>query len=174
MTSAMELIESKTLTASASSIEFINIPQDGTDLVFLFNLRLDTANGGLRIKVNGSTANLSTRFLYGNGSSPFTGTDTTYIGTVNNSNQTANTFGNGGLYIPNYANTSSAKSFSADIIDENNATTAIQWITAGLFNSTTAISSLEFFGDAAGNFVAGSIISLYKVTKGTDGIVTTS
>jgi hypothetical protein len=46
-------------------------------------------------------------------------------------------------------------------------------LTAGLWNDTTAITSLTLV-PAAGSFIAGSTVSLYKVTKGSDGIVTTS
>lgn len=171
----MQLIQTVTVGAGGSAaIDLSSIPQTFTDLCLVFSLRLNTTNGGLRIRVNGSTASLSTRLLYGNGSTVTSGTDTTYIGSVDNSNQTANTFGNGSLYITNYANTSYAKSFSADLVDETNATTAIQWVTAGLFNSTTAISRIELFGDAAGNFVQYSSASLYGIKSGSDGIVTVS
>ena len=171
----MQLIQTVTVGAGGqAAIDFSSIPSTFTDLYLVYSLRVNTTNGGLRIRVNGSTASLSTRLLYGNGSSPASGTDTTYIGAVNNSNQTASTFGNGSLYFPNYASTSYAKSFSADMVDETNATTATQWITGGLFNSTTAISRIELFGDAAGNFVQYSSASLYAITAGSDGIVTVS
>jgi hypothetical protein len=60
-----------------------------------------------------------------------------------------------------------------DTVSENNATAAFQRIIAGLNNSTAAITSINFF-PSSGNFVAGSTISLYGITKGSDGIVTTS
>jgi hypothetical protein len=43
-----------------------------------------------------------------------------------------------------------------------------------LWSSTAAITSLAFSDISAANYLAGSTISLYKITKGTDGIVTTS
>ena len=171
----MELIQTVTVgSGGTANITFSSIPATFTDLFLVYSLRVNTTNGGLRIRVNGSTASLSTRLLYGNGTTTASGTDTTYIGTVNNSNQTSNTFGSGSLYIPNYANTSYAKSFSAEMVDETNATTATQWVTAGLYNSTTAISGIELFGDGAGNFLQYSSASLYGILKGSDGIVTVS
>ena len=169
----MTLIQHIELGSAQSTITFSSIPQTFTDVMVVFSTRLSTTNGGLRFRVNGSTANLSTRLLYGNGSSAASATDTTYIGTSSNSNQTANTFGNGSLYITNYAS-SNAKSLSAEIVDENNGTTAIQWITSGLYNSSTAITSIEFFGDGAGNFVQYSSATLYGILKGTSNGVTVS
>lgn len=169
----MTLIQHIELGSAQANITFSSIPQTYTDLMVVFSTRLSTTNGGLRLRVNGSTANLSTRLLYGNGASAASGTDTTYIGTSNNSNQTASIFGNGSVYITNYAS-ANAKSFSADIVDENNGTTAIQWVTAGLYNSSTAITSIEFFGDGAGNFVQFSSATLYGILKGSDGIVSVS
>jgi hypothetical protein len=163
MANTYTLIQSVTVgSGGAASIEFGSIPQTYTDLMFVYSLRLSTTNGGLRIRVNGATTSLSTRLLYGNGTSALSGTDTTYIGSANNSNQTASVFSNGNLYIPNYAG-STNKSFSVDTVDENNGTTAIAWLTAGLYSSSTAITSLAFFGDAAGNFVQYSSASLYGI-----------
>jgi hypothetical protein len=169
----MQVIQHQELGSAQAAITFSSIPQTFTDLYLVLSGRVTTTNGGLRIRVNGGTANLSTRLLYGNGSTAASGSDTTYVGTVTNSNQTASTFGNAALYFPNYAG-STAKSFSGDLVDETNATTATQWVTAGLFNSTSPITSIEFFGDGAGNFVQYSSATLYGITKGSDGIVTVS
>jgi len=171
----MQLIESKTLTSAASSIEFINIPQDGTDLVILANTRgannAGAGGGNGVILPNGLSTNQSSRVLYGSGSgvASFTG-DLYFINTYDG--QTANTFGNSVIYISNYAG-STNKSFSIDTVNENNATAADQSIIAGLWSNTAAITSLTFT-PRGGNWAAGTTISLYKVTKGTDGIVTTS
>jgi hypothetical protein len=161
----MTLIETKTLGTAQASIEFISLPQDGTDLVALCSVRSAGANFGLFIRPNGSTTNLSSRNLQGNGSSAssFTGS---VEGLITSSGDTANTFANTSFYLTNYtANT--AKSISIDAVSENNATTAYQRIAAGLWNDTTAITSLQFWPDTSGSFAAGSTISIYKITKGT-------
>jgi hypothetical protein len=85
--------------------------------------------------------------------------------------QTANTFSNIAIYIPNYSVTG-AKSSSAELVTENNATSAALIIAAALCADTAAITSLLIATD--GNLIEGSIISLYSITKGSDGIVTTS
>jgi hypothetical protein len=169
----MKLIESKTLTGTQNAIEFTSIPQDGTDLVLVCSTRTTNSGGtGMYISFNGSTASFSSRFLEGNGSSTSSGTLARYAGNANDSGSTSNTFSNVITYIPNYTG-STNKSYSTDSVTENNATTAFQHIIAGLWSNTAAITSLAI-ASSPGDLVAGSTISLYKITKGSDGIVTTS
>ena len=169
----MTLIETKTLGTAAASIEFTSIPQDGTDLYFLISARTnDPGLEDLYISLNGSTSDFTSRNLDGGGASASSNTTARYLGTVNGAAQTANTFGNISVYIPNYSGATN-KSFSVDAVTENNATTAIQTIAAGLWSNTEAITSVAFT-PSAGSLLADTTISLYKITKGSDGIVTTS
>jgi hypothetical protein len=62
---------------------------------------------------------------------------------------------------------------SIDAIRENNATDARQAIFAALWSDTAAITSITIVPSST-NFDVGSTFSLYKITKGSDGIVTTS
>jgi hypothetical protein len=172
----MKLIESKTLGTAQASIEFTSIPQDGTDLVLLISARSSQSFTGdnLYISFNGTTTDYSRRQLRGNGSSASSASDEPRRFAVYPGNSsTSNTFGNATLYIPNYTS-NVAKSYSSDSVGENNATLAEQSIIAGLWNRTDAITSITISDDDGGNLVAGSTISLYKITKGSDGIVTTS
>lgn len=168
----LQLIETKTLGTTAASIEFTSIPQDATDLLILTSLR---DNGGVgqatNISFNGSTSDFSGRYLYGSGSSASSGVLARYVGSTRSDN-TANTFNSTSIYIPNYSG-STHKSFSVDNVTENNATAADQNIIAGLWSNTAAITSLAISPNA-NSWVAGSTISLYKITKGTDGIVVVS
>ena len=160
-------IATYTATGSVSSIDFTSIPSTYTDLIIKYSLR-STANaatqGGqlTKISFNGSTANLSRRRLYGNGSSA--GSDSAsdnIIGYNNPSDYTANTFGNGELYVPNYAG-SANKSFSVDSVDENNATAAEIAFVAGLWSQTTAINAISLI-PYAGNWVQYSTATLYGI-----------
>lgn len=162
-----QLIETKTLGTAAASIEFTSIPQDGTDLYISASLRQSSANVNQIVwQINGATTNFSYRILEGTGSAVSSGNNTlNYIGLVQGSSSTSNTFASNSIYITNYAG-ATAKSISTDAVTENNATAAIQHITATLWNNTAAITSLRF--DAfSGNLEIGSTISLYKITKGT-------
>jgi hypothetical protein len=169
----MKLIESKSLTGTQASIEFTSIPQDGTDLVVLASAR-GTTDGvrNMLITINGSTSSLTGRYLFGGGSSVASGSDTRETGAYNPNSSTSNTFSNVSMYFPNY--TSSAnKSWQVDSVIENNSSDGGLYIDSKLWSNTAAITSLAFAPDA-GSFVAGTILSLYKITKGSDGIVTTS
>jgi hypothetical protein len=172
----MQLIETKTLGAAAASIEFTSIPQDGTDLVVLSSLRLDNTTNTW-VGINNAGSGHDSRGLFNvNGS----------VSSASQSNlaqwrqsiysarsiDTANTFSSNFLYFPNYAG-STQKSMSADSTTESNSTDIIQTLSANLFTGTAAITTISFTRES-GNFVAGSTISLYKITKGSDGIVTTS
>ena len=170
----MSLIETKTLASAAASIEFSSIPQDGTDLLIQLSLRGDqnSDSGFTNIGFNSSTSNFATRFLQGSGSSAQSGTGVRGIAYLSNAYFTSNTFDSTMVYIPNYTG-STNKSFSADSVVENNATLGWQFMVAGLWSQTAAITSIQITPNT-GNFISGSTISLYKITKGSDGIVTTS
>ena len=171
----MKLIESKTLATAAASIEFTSIPQDGTDIVFLISGRNSGSNvaEAVYLSLNGTTTPFDARYLEGNGASAYSGTLARYVGSIPGATATSNTFGNIVFYIPNYSG-STNKSYSVDAVTENNATTSYQTIIAGLWGNTAAITSATFTPGSTLNFVAGSTISLYKIIKGSDGIVTTS
>jgi hypothetical protein len=181
----MKLIESKTLGTAAASIEFTSIPQDGTDLVILASCRSSKTGVGMDaigIRFNGTTTAYSGRRLVGTGSAVYSDAIATNSASVQlilvslmpTVDTTANTFGSTYVYVPNYAGATN-KSVSGDGSAENNATFSEQAIHAGLWSNTAAITSVTlvpYYSDA--NFTIGSTISLYKVTKGSDGIVTTS
>jgi hypothetical protein len=167
----MKLIESKTLASAAASIEFTSIPQDSTDLVVLFSGRatLDVSMGQLSFNTGGT---YTRRYLLGNGSSASSGT-LGYDFAIVASARTANTFSNTAIYIPNYSG-ATAKSYSSDSVGESNETLSFATLVAGLWSGTAAITSINLYPEAGGNWAIGTTASLYKITKGSDGIVTTS
>jgi hypothetical protein len=170
----MQLIETKTLGTAAASIEFTSIPQDGTDLLFVFSLRSARATiaDDIVFRFNGDTgSNYSWRSLLGTGSSTSSSSNTEargYLGLCSANNSTANVFGNQSLYIPNYTS-STAKSSSVDSVSEHNGTESYQVILANRWSGTASITSFLVFSANSANFIAGSTVSLYKITKGSGG-----
>ena len=160
----------------AASIDFSSIPSTGTDLVIVTSLRENVASGttrNIRMRFNGNTSDVySTRYLYGDGSSAASSTDSSGFGffnwvfTTEGTSATSNTFSSNSFYIPNYA-VASNKSVSLDSVNENNATQAIQSIQAGLFASTSTISSISIYSGST--WLQYSTASLYTVTKGSGG-----
>ena len=172
----MRLIESKTLATAAASIEFTSIPQTFTDLVVLYSLRDTGTNSTERVfntnlSLNGLTTGFTCRIFFG-ANSVGSFTDTRFAGWHPDAASTSNTFGNTILYLSNYTG-STNKSYSIDQVAESNETLTQRSLVAGLWSNTAAISSVTFTTIGT-NLAIGSIISLYGVLKGSDGIVTTS
>jgi hypothetical protein len=162
----MELIEAKTSTSS--SVTFSSIPQTYTDLKLVCSTRLVSGNfPDLNISFNGSTSNFTNRNLLGAGSgTPTSGTEARVIGFTEGSAQTSSTFSNGEVYIPNYTS-SNYKSFSADNVTENNATTTYGHLVAGLWSDVSAITSITISSGA--NFDSASTFYLYGISNVTSG-----
>jgi hypothetical protein len=169
MATTYKLISSITVGATAvASVEFTSIPDTYTDLVVLLSGRSDTirsSDGGYAmISFNGSTTNLSSRYLYNYNGSSFSGSGTNILGWNVPSDYTANTFTNNSWYIPNYAS-SNFKSISVDTVTENNSSNILMGITAGLFSSTSAITSVKISNEAAAKFVQHTTAYLYGISN---------
>jgi len=171
----MSLIQTATVgSGGAATIVFSSIPQDGTDLMLVVSARASSTEDFLAISFNGLTTNRLTRYLQGTGTAVSSANSTTgLIGGVNWSGSTASTFSSDSIYIPNYAG-NQAKAAQTDSAVENNASTGYQRISSFRWDSTSAITSITLSIPQSQTFVEHSTASLYKITKGSDGIVTTS
>jgi hypothetical protein len=139
--------------AGASSVTFSGIPQTGyTDLVVKATTRDTVAganNGPVLMKFNGSaTSDYSFRQVISSGSAASSQNNNTIayvdlaLGSAGDSaGNTASTFTNIETYIPNYTS-ANYKSFSVDMVGENNATAAYAGLVAGLRSNTAAITSI--------------------------------
>jgi hypothetical protein len=168
MANTFELIASYTVGASpVTSIDFSSIPSTYTDLCFKISARI-TRSGVvtdiMNISFNGASTNESSRRLEGNGSSASSASNSLLLAyQASSTDATASTFGNGEVYIPNYAGTIWNKSFSNDGVSENNGTTAFAGLAANLWSNTAAINQVTFTPDGGTNFVQYSTIYLYGV-----------
>ena len=159
-----KLAEVNVGSGGAASIDFNNIPQNYTDLVLKLSARATQDTVQAYMTFNGTSANRSSRMLYGNGSSAASEPSSTLIyayGNINASARTANTFANAEYYIPNYSG-SNPKSLSTDAVEENNGTLAFSSMVASLWNSVTAITSISLVS-GLGNFAQYSTATLYGV-----------
>jgi hypothetical protein len=164
------LIASSTVgSGGAASIDFTSIPSTYTDLCVKLSGRANNGTDAfiqaeLRFNSDSSTI-YSNKRLRGNGSAA-----ASTQGSSNNSiplvllpasAATSNTFSNVEIYVPNYAG-SANKSLSCDSVSENNATESYQYLVAGLWASTAAITSISLI---AANFVQYSTAYLYGVSN---------
>jgi hypothetical protein len=159
-------------SGGAATIDFTSIPQTYTDLVLKISKR-DTRNTGdanpIKITFNGNTSSYTYKMLYGDGSSVSSYSESSFFtdagwGGYGNQNtgNTANTFSNHEIYIPNYAG-SNNKSFSVDSVHENNATNAYAQLVANLWSNTAAITSITLTPNNGFNFVQYSTATLYGI-----------
>jgi len=156
-------IQTYTLSATAASVTFSNIPQNYTDLKVVCSTRTATAavGDGVYLMLSGT---LTAKRLQGNGASATSDTD--YYGAWNTgANATASTFGNTEFYIPNYAS-SNAKYFMSDSVSENNATTSYMSMIAYLSTNTSALTSIGVANESGAAFAIGSTFTLYGVSNG--------
>ena len=165
----MQAIETVTVgSGGAASIEFTYIPDTYTDLKVVVSGRCSTTDTTATLAFN-TGGTYTRRTLLGSGSTATSNTSAVDF-RISQSGDTASTFGNSEIYIPNYAG-STTKSYSVDSINENNATAAFQAITAGLWNQTAAITSIVLT-PGSGNFAEHSTATLYGILAGSDGTTT--
>ena len=170
MANTFTLISTITVgSGGAASIDFTSIPSTYTDLCLKVSGRSSAGpSGGTEFytKFNANTSSYSSKLLFGAGSSTgsLSGSSTQYNLAIMCANgDTASTFGNAEFYIPNYAG-SNYKSVSVDSVNENNATAAYVYLTAGLWSNTAAINQITLT-PYSGNFVQYSSASLYGILK---------
>jgi hypothetical protein len=161
------LLERIELNASAASVTFANIPQTGyTDLKIVLSCRNVTNTetvGAVYFNSDTTDGNYRYRRLLGDGSSASSlSGNNPYWFYMDTTGETASTFANCEIYIPNYTS-SNQKSISSDIVTENNATSALAVLTAGLWTNTAAITSIQIrpYSAGGGNFAINSTFSLY-------------
>ncbi len=170
MANTYTLISSVSLGSAQSSITFSSIPSTYTDLKIVLSLRASTASGNSNcfIYINGVTGTSYSQIrLSGNGEFAVSDSQTSYpwvdmINAIPNATYTANTFANAEIYIPNYTS-SNYKSLSVDFVGENNTTAAYQYLVAGLFSNSSAITTIVI--DGTDNFVQYSTAYLYGISN---------
>lgn len=175
-------IQTYTLTSSASSITFSNIPQNYTDLKIVVSARNASTNTGyerlsMSMQLNGSTSTFTSRFLSSsNPPSSFSYSNGT-IGWLPAADAAANTFSNTEITILNYTS-SNNKSFYVDNAQTNNTTDYNKFnISLGslLWSTASAITSVGFTFESGTSIVAGSTFTLYGISNGvkaTGGTIT--
>jgi hypothetical protein len=167
MATTYTLIDKAILGSAQTSVTFSSIPSTYTDLKLVISARSnnnDTNEGNYyTVGFNNSTASYTNKFLRGNGSAASSGSFAQYGGNSTSSLQTASTFSNDEIYIPNYLS-SNNKSFSGDSVTENNATAAFATLNAGLWSVTDAITSIKLeSGGGSWSFQINSSFYLYGI-----------
>ena len=173
--SAWTVVGHVELSSAQPSITFNNIPQTGTDLLCLVSANTTSNDVNMQFDLNGGNGG-GGRNLVGVGSgSAITQTQASgFFQWISSRINTANTFANGLIYITNYASTTQVKSILTDGVSEENSAAGYQIMTSALYNSTSAITSLNLRVQLDLNMLQYSSATLYTITKGSSGGVTVS
>jgi hypothetical protein len=159
-------------SGGAASIEFTSIPSTYQHLQIRMIGKSTTTTGeyhGVRLQMNGATGSVySWHVLYGTGSSVGAGgaatrTSIEEMHWVHDSAASrANMFAPVIVDILDYANTSKFKTMRSFAGCDFNGGAGPVGIYSGLYQATTAVSSLKFF-PASGNFAQHTTAALYGV-----------
>jgi mannitol-specific phosphotransferase system IIBC component len=147
----------------AASIDFTSIPQTYSDLKIVSSSRHTEAavSNDVLVTINSSTSNFTAKRVYGSGSSAGSDSNARVVGVTVGASATASVFGNNEVYFSDYTS-ANYKSYIADIVGENNATTSYQMFVAGLWSNTSPITSITLTANG-GNFVQYSTATLYGI-----------
>jgi hypothetical protein len=176
MANTYTLIEAKTLGSTTSSVTFSAIPQTYTDLKLVWSGRQSRnvfTAGYTVVQFNSSTSNYTYKTFQAEGSGSAVSqtqagltTDGFVIGGVDNSNNTADSFGINEMYVPNYTS-SNYKSVNGEGGSEQNATGVLMLFTSGLWSDTAAITSvtLKPWVGSYFDWLANSTFYLYGISN---------
>jgi hypothetical protein len=160
-------------SGGAALIEFTSIPSTYTDLCMKFSTRglnsYDVIQTSIYFNNDNTSAIYTQRDLEGYNGGTYSSSTSVRGNFILQYSQaalsTANTFGNGEMYIPNYAG-STNKSVSWETVAENNSTSGYMLATtAGLFASTNAINQISLATNGVGNWAQYSTATLYGILK---------
>ena len=161
-------------SGGASTITFNNIPQTFTDLKLVLSARSSytpsPATNGVDFFLYLNSDNAGTSYsynrIYGNGSGAGADRQSNqpYISfaLLTGSGATANTFGSADFYLPNYTS-ANFKSWETETVGENNNSIGWDSLYAGLWRSTSAITSLTILPTTG--MVQYSTATLYGVLR---------
>jgi len=167
---SMDALGVVVLSASASSIDFLSIPQTYSHLQIRYLAQSSnsaTAADNLAFRFNSDTgANYTRHYLDGSGSSATAGSNTGVTQVYATCSQTSATypsnFGVGILDILDYTNTNKYTTTRALSGVDFNATGGAVQLTSGLWLNTAAITSINIRA-LAGNLTQYSSFSLYGI-----------
>lgn len=170
---AFESIATGTGTGSSNTITFSSIPQTFKHLQIRYIARMTGANTGygFYLRVNGDSGSSYLRYwARGRQDAASIAGDNGFqtqmsIAGVPGANSSANIMGMGVIDIFDYTSTAKLKSFKYITgVDQNQSFSDTYTLAgAGLWNSTSAITSLSFTGDDGSSLTTATKIYLYGI-----------
>ena len=166
MPSTYTPIATSTYGSDAGAFSFTSIPSTYTDLIAVLNIRSKKAasTGFLCSRMNSDSGSThSYTILTGSGSSASSSRNTNVswdsFAEIAGNNAASGVYSTVIYHIMNYANTTTNKTLIARVNEAGSNVSA----QVGLWRSTSAMTSLQFFDYDGANFAAGSSFTLYGV-----------
>ena len=164
-TGTYTLIASNTLGSATSSVAFSSIPATYTDLVLVVNAK-GASNSNIRLQFNSDTAtNYSRTVLYGTGASAGSGRVSNFASIAIDAYAYLSTSDFSYNSITNIQDYSNSTTYKTTLTRANANATGVD-ATAGLWRSTSAITTITVFTNDSGNFSIGSTFKLYGIEAG--------
>lgn len=157
-------IETVEVGSPVTSVTFSSIPQEYTDLIVKASMRDNGGNNNFVVEFNGNSSSIYTqRTLWAENATVTSYARgpraNFYYDAIDDNTHLVNTFNSFEMYIPNYTSANN-KSVSTESVSENNtAAKGIRNVSADLFSSTAAITSIKF----TQVFAPNSTFTLYGV-----------
>jgi hypothetical protein len=160
-----EPITTTTLSSAAATITLSSIPATYTDLrIVFFGIELENSTISKRIRFNGDTGtNYSNLKMGGNGSTVYSNFQANEAGirfasdqVADGTNRTLSTFD-----IFSYAGSTHKTTLISTASDQNGAGYVQR--TAGLYRSTSAITSITFFFLNSSTWATGTSVTIYGI-----------
>jgi hypothetical protein len=162
-----DALNAVTLSTSAASITFSNIPADYKHLQIRWIARnTDASQNTLYARMNDISSSYAHHLIYGGaaegiGSEVGFPSDSFFLGSISNSNRAANCFSSGVADILDYSSTSKLKVVRSISGRDDNTNGIFIVSSSGYFGGTQAIESLTL--TSAGNLTANSHFALYGI-----------
>lgn len=164
---AFDSIATATGTGSSNTISFSSITGNYQHLQFRGIVTPDV-RGDIRIKLNGSTSGYRVHYLSGNGTNvEALSFGLTYMPFMNQAGIPSTSYPTIFILdIHDYASTTKTKVLRMFVGSSSNSTGAVSdtvEIASGLWNDTSAITSISFGAGASANWTSSSSISMYGI-----------
>jgi hypothetical protein len=165
-----ELIQTVNLASPAGIITFSSIPQTYSDLRLVFSVRAQRTSNtwdNIVMSFNGVGSNYSSRIFYNQAgtigvNSNFNSGSFSFVQYAPSSTATANLFGSGEMYIPNYTSNKFKQVISSSVAPTLSTSDFILTYSAGLWSNTAAITSIGISPGSL-NLETNSTVSLYGI-----------
>jgi hypothetical protein len=161
MPTTYEPIATTTLGTAAVDITLSSIPASWTDLRLVFICPATASSAGVRVRLNSdSGTNYSFTQLFGNGASATSArsTSVSYLYLID-TNTSQPVFGS--MDVFSYAGSTFKTALLERSMDRNGAGTVGRNV--GLWQSTSAVTSVYIYNDSAINFPIGTTATLYGI-----------